>query len=88
VLETEAEQLPREPGGVVVLDISSVIGGIAEWAPLIKRRFQPNINKRIRAVVLQSQALGGDQNTEVLINPHARTPLSDEAIESIKKMFI
>ena len=87
VLETEADQLPREPGGVVVLDISSVIGGIAEWAPLIKRRFQPNINKRIRAVVLQSQALGGEVSVELLINPHARTPLSAQAIESMKTIF-
>jgi hypothetical protein len=83
LLEAEAQQLPRAEGGIVVLDISSVIGGLSEWVPLIQRRFQPKLNGRIRAVVLLSQSLGPyghNVDGRLLVNPHARNPLSAEAI--------
>jgi hypothetical protein len=77
-LESEASQLPSIGPGVVFLDLSSVIRGIREWEPLIKRRLQPSINTRINAVVLFSRTLsanGFETTTTVIDNPYAKSPL-------------
>jgi len=83
ILETEAAQLSLDHPGVVILDISSVIGGCSEWYPLIQRRLQPDINTRISGVLLLEIALGHDgpiTRGSFLINPHARNPLPASAI--------
>lgn len=90
LLESEASQLPQEEGGVVVLDISAVIGGINEWTPLIRRRFQPQINRRISAVLLLSRALAAEGpviESALLVNPHARNPLSADCRELLQRML-
>ncbi len=79
-LQGEAEQLPREQAGVVVLDVSGVIDGIDAWTPLIGRRFQPGINRRIGGVILMARNLsvaGLKMRSELLVNPHAAKPLTD-----------
>lgn len=87
LLEAEASQLPRDSCGVVALDLTTVIGGIDEWTPLIERRFQPAINTRISAVILLSRALsteGTVMKARLLVNPHARNPLSPAAVELLQ----
>lgn len=86
ILEDEAAQLPKEVGGVVVLDISSVVGGLDEWTPLIQRRLQPNINRRIRAVILFWK-VSAEIKSAVIVNPHARNPLSASAKRTIEHML-
>src|SRR5262249_18847380 len=58
VLGAEADQLPKSAPGLIVLDISSVIGSFQEWAPLVRRRLQPTINRRTGGVVLYESLLG------------------------------
>jgi len=89
VLEKEAAQLPREGPGIVCLDVSTIVGGIDEWVPLIQRRFQPSINTRISAVVLFSTFIssGGLSTTwRLLSNPHARTPIPPPELGAIQKV--
>ena len=78
MLETEAAQLPRNHPGIVFLDLSSLVGGYAEWCPLIQRRLQPCINTRISGVLLFQTWLGRDgpmTEGSLLLNPYARNPL-------------
>jgi hypothetical protein len=83
ILKDEAAQLPRDHPGVVILDLSSVIGGHTEWSPLIQRRLQPTINTRISGVLLFQIALNSTGPTTqgcFLINQYARNPLPAQAI--------
>ncbi len=87
ILKREAAQLPREGPGIVWLDVSTIVGGIDEWVPLIQRRFQPSINRRISAVVLFSTVIGsgGLKTTwQLLSNPNARTPIPLAELEVIR----
>lgn len=89
VLEAEASQLPKARPGVVFLDVSRVIDGITEWPPLIKRRLQPDINRRIGAVVLFSTTLASDgpQTKLTLIeNPYAKEPLNSALLQQLQTL--
>jgi len=90
VLEREASQLPENESGIVVLDISSVIGGYNEWTPLIRRRFQPTINTRISAVVLFQHSVASDgllTKGEVLTNPYCKRPINQPTLELLKTII-
>ena len=74
MLESEASQLPKDGPGVVILDISEIPGGIKQWSPLVRRRLQPGLNRRISAVVLVSTTLDDDglkRTGEVIANPYS-----------------
>lgn len=90
ILEREAQQLPKQYSGIICIDASSVSCGYENWIPLIKRRFQPKINKRISAVLLFSISLSNKKtiiNGCFINNPFARYPI-DSSIKCIfKKMF-
>jgi len=62
ILEREAQQLPKQYPGIICIDTSSVSCGYENWIPLIKRRFQPKINKRISAVLLFSISLSNEKS--------------------------
>jgi hypothetical protein len=62
ILEREAQQLPKQYPGIICIDTSSVSCGYENWIPLIKRRFQPKINKRISAVLLFSISLSNKKS--------------------------
>jgi hypothetical protein len=87
LLEAEARQLPIDAPGVVVLDVSGVVGGHKHWVPLIQRRLQPKINTRISAVVVLDRALakeGPRVEGQVIVNQHARNPLPRAGIERLE----
>ncbi len=89
LLKAEAAQLPFDQPGVVVLDVSSVIGGYQEWVPLIQRRLQPTINTRISAVVLLTTALTQEGLTiegQVLINPNSGNHITEEGSALLQKV--
>jgi len=89
VLEREAEQLPHEGPGIVWLDVSRIVGGIEEWVPLIQRRLQPSLNRRISAVVLFSTEIHSDglhTTWRLLSNPHARVPIPPPELGAIQKV--
>ena len=62
LLKREAQQLPKQYPGIICIDASSVSCGYEKWIPLIKRRFQPKINKRVSAVLLFSIALSNEKS--------------------------
>lgn len=83
ILSAEAQQLPKGGPGIVVLDLTSVIGGVKEWGPLIARRLQPNLNRRINAVILVADirtTKGPDPSTLVLEHPNPRTPFPEDIL--------
>lgn len=90
LLRAEAAQLPLNQPGVIVLDVSNVIGGYQEWVPLIQRRLQPTIHTRINAVVLFTTTLTQEGLTiegQVLTNPHSRNPITEEAVALLQKVL-
>jgi len=62
ILKREAQQLSKQYPGIICIDTSSVSCGYENWIPLIKRRFQPKINKRISAVLLFSISLSNEKS--------------------------
>jgi hypothetical protein len=86
-LRDEAAQLPEDSTGVVVPDVSQVLGGLEGWPAVIQRRFQPKLHTRVSAVGLLETTLaeqGFVTNGEVLANPHAAKPLNAAVIEMLK----
>lgn len=86
VFQTEAAQLPRTGPGILILDVSTVIDGLEQWAPFIQRRFQPNINTRVSAVVLIRHILKQDglhSDGKVFVNPHAAEPLERFCLDDL-----
>jgi hypothetical protein len=90
ILRKESRQLPKLHPGILILDTSSVLDGIEIWEPLIRRRFQPQHNTRIGAVVLTEWLNGptGRQSaSEVIPNPHAAMPIDSNIVKKLKTMF-
>jgi len=90
ILEREAQQLPKQYPGIICIDTSSVSCGYENWIPLIKRRFQPKINKRISAVLLFSISLSNKKSLIrgcFLGNPYARYSVSDKVRSIFSNIF-
>ncbi len=91
LLRKEASQLPSGECGVVVLDISGIAQGVAQWEPLIRARLQPTVHTRVAAVVLMETFLGGQNGLvkrgAMIINQYARRPLSDAHIQVLGSLL-
>lgn len=90
ILEREAKQLPKSAPGIICIDTSGVSCGYEKWIPLIKRRFQPKINKRISAVFLFKIALTNKKtliNGCFLSNPFANYFINDNLKNIFEKLF-
>jgi len=91
LLRKEASQLPSGECGVVVLDISGIAHGVAQWEPLIRERLQPTVHTRVAAVVLMETFMGGQNGLvkrgAMIINQYARRPLSDAAIQALESLL-
>jgi len=89
-LKAEAAQLPDDEVGVVVLDVSRVVGGHQEWAPLIQRRFQPSLHTRVSAVVLMQSSLtanGPAVTGRVLLNAYAKRPIPMDVFPVLESLI-
>lgn len=74
----EAKQLPDDSPGLIMVDLTNVLSGFKAWEPLIRRRFQPTMNRKIGGVCLFSSGttttgvgLSWFSETNMLVNPHA-----------------
>ena len=77
-LTREAKQLSRESPGLVMLSLSSTVAPFRTWRPLLARRLQPNLHRRVSAVCLfvsgmESTLAGEDvvSHTSVVENPYS-----------------
>jgi len=89
-LRKESRQLPENFPGLVMVDMSAVPGGFTAWEPLIRRRFQPTIHRRVSAVCLFRggiilRANGADWvlDAKTITNPYARNPLPQWIIDTL-----
>ena len=88
LLRRELSHFHHQTTNVVVLDVSRVIGGMKSWVPLVKRRFQPKINRRCGAVVLLRSVNSVfppamNLNTLVLSNQHAYRPVPTPLLDQL-----
>lgn len=79
ILNNKIRQLSREKLGLIVMGLSGIPGGFKHWPELIRRRLQPNLNRRIGGVLLTESAITGKsmENRKVLIehpNPFRTLP--------------
>jgi hypothetical protein len=88
LMRTEAEHFSREEINILVMDVSKIPNGIRCWLPLIRRRFQPHINRRFGAVVLFSCYIsaGVSWRSSVLTNPHACRQPPKNLIDELASM--
>lgn len=91
ILENEAKQLSKNELGIICLDLSRVMGGIREWAPLIEKRFQPKINTRISAVILIEKVMSihGEMHLlgTFLNNKFSNKPIPERTVSRLKTIF-
>jgi len=81
-LADEAAQLPRDYPGLIMVDTSVEPTAFTSWAPILSRRFQPNIHTRVSGLCLFAPQLL-PMRDELLwvpqvrlhVNPHAKLAL-------------
>jgi hypothetical protein len=91
LLNDEAQQLPKEYPGLVMIDMNRAPGGFEAWEPLLRRCFQPTQRTRVGAVCLFMSEMQATEEgfawflqTKLLINPHARFPLATWLTEGLQ----
>lgn len=83
VLEGEYHQLTSSQPNIVVIDVAGVPNGMKNWPAYIKRRLQPNLNRKISAVILSSGENSKRMNSKYLliINSHASRKIPSEVAD-------
>lgn len=89
LFEDETRHFSRETMNIVIMDVSALPYDVAAWVPVIARRFQPNQNRRIGAVVIMRVY----NRAPVLIpcyiivpNPHASKPVPNNLLNSVRAL--
>jgi hypothetical protein len=86
LIRNESHHFSHEANNLLVMDVTSIPGGTKSWAPLIRRRFQPTINRRIGGIVLWDAVVQGSDvvnHVSVLPNPFARNALPQTLLDSL-----
>jgi hypothetical protein len=90
MVHDEAQQLPGDAPGLIMIGVGAVPEALREWEPLIKRRFQPTINTRVAGVCLFSSGVvltvdgaACPSQTKLVVNPRATVPLPPWVTETI-----
>ncbi|SRR6266568_342598 len=88
VLAAELHHFSKDLPNLLVMNVTSVVGGMKGWTPLIENCFQPTRNRRIGAVVLYETAIIGQKSQvwtrwRVIKNPHAYVPVPERLLDSI-----
>ncbi|MDO8431541.1 MAG: hypothetical protein Q7S58_03935 [Candidatus Binatus sp.] len=80
-LNSEAEQLPKNAPGFIMIDVSRAPGGIKSWVPLLRRRLQPQIHTRVGGIGLFTEGFFPTDSglkwifeTALIANSHAKLP--------------
>jgi hypothetical protein len=83
ILSEKSRQLSKQHPGLIIVDVSSVSGGLKRWPELIRRRLQPNLNRRISGVLVTESSISGkSMKTEkkFIEHPNPIYPLSQDFI--------
>jgi hypothetical protein len=88
LLAAELHHFSRDAHNILAIDITKVTVGPKNWAPMIRRSFQPGQNRRIGAVIFFSKGLVGSplavrQAWAVIPNPYAYLPVPSDFLERI-----
>lgn len=86
LLAAELHHFSPDETNVLAIDVMRSSGSIRTWTPLIERRFQPNQNRRLDAVVMYQLVQTSPtikHAWRVLRNPHAYRPVPDAFIGAI-----
>jgi hypothetical protein len=82
VINAEAQQLPKDTPGLIMVEVGSRPTALSSWEPLARRRFTPNQHTRIGGIILfmhatqpVAQGLAFLPHVKLITNPHARLPL-------------
>lgn len=88
ILKQEYHQLTSSYPNIIIIDVSGVPKGMENWPTYIKRRFQPNINRKISAVMLRSSVSSKRIESEQvwILNPYAGHKLDQSFINSYCKI--
>lgn len=71
ILGKKRKQLSKDELGLIVIDITNIPGGLKGWTEIIKRRLQPQLNRRIGAVLLVQRYISkGSMKTNKIIIEH------------------
>jgi hypothetical protein len=87
-LNREARQFSKAFSNLMVLDLSLIPGGIGAWESLISRRLQPNLNRRIGAILLTRSTLslnGLSHEERLIMHPAPYLPLPDCFLSRIRQ---
>jgi len=87
----EAHHFSHQERNLLAIDVSRIPRGIRCWSALIQRRFQPNRNRRVGAVVLfvghtQTESAIVKRRWSVLQNPYAYRPLPESLLNAIMRL--
>ena len=88
LLYAESHHFNKEHTNILVMDVSSVTGGMKKWIEIIGRCFQPNQNRRFGAVIFFSEGFYVDkinieQSWKQLTNKHAYNKVPSKLLEMI-----
>jgi hypothetical protein len=89
LLDGELHHFTRDTVNVLAIDVSHAAGSIRGWTPLIERRFQPALNRRLGAVVvyqLSETHPAIKYRWRALRNPHAYQPVPDALLVAIESL--
>lgn len=89
LLDGELHHFTRDTVNVLAIDVSHAAGSIRGWTPLIERRFQPTLNRRLGAVVvyqLSETHPAIKYRWRALRNPHAYQPVPDSLLMAIESL--
>ncbi len=88
VLAGELHHFSRETPNLLIMNVTSVVGGMKGWTPLIEKCFQPTRNRRIGAVLLYEMMTVGLraqiwERWRLVRNPHAYVPIPERLLDSL-----
>jgi len=84
ILSVKSRQLSQKHPGLIIVDVSSVPSGLKRWPELIRRRLQPNLNRRISGVLITESSISGKSmkiEKKFLEHPNPIHPLPQDFIE-------
>ena len=89
-ISKEAEQLPMDSSGIILLDTSSIIGDFEIWLDQVQNWFTPNDNKNVSAIVVftvRPSTKGVQVAGKILENPYTDFQILPE-VKSVLYNFL
>lgn len=91
VVIEKSKQLARDVANVLVIDMGSVGGSIAEWVASIGRLFQPTKNRRFGAIVMFQSLFSahwdrGYRLWWTIENPYATHPIPESIVRALRAL--